>query len=130
MSFEVALAMASFALALVSLVMQVFDGDAKKIVIAVLGILVLTTGERLYRSWQRQKEVAFVSDQVLAKLGTQDQTFDEIFDAQHFESVDVVNEALDHLRYERKADDKIIHCSDQVNRLRFYRVRVYFQTNP
>ena len=50
---------------------------------------------------------------MLAHVGNEDQTFDELFEAQHFKSLGVVNEALNDLLHDGKLGERTVECGDQ-----------------
>ena len=118
---------ASFAIALGGLVARIyFPPDSRKETISavVIAFLVLMTGVGLYQAVEHERHVEAISTKIVAALGSDTKTFDQIYEALFPVDFPVANEALDYLVNSNIVGHRVLDVRDDLGSR--FRVRGYY----
>ena len=100
--------------------------DRKKIAIAiVLAVFFTTSIVAFVKAGQHQEQVAFISQQVIDKIGTGSMTFDQLFGQAYFPNLTDLSEAMDNLIKKGIIGQNVIEMRDDQGAS--FPVRVYYK---
>lgn len=105
MQLETFLSITSFSISLGGLVaVFVFKSGKKEVALSVIiSALLATTGIMLYGSFQHERLISSVQNEIVSELSAGTLTFDQLFQELHYVSFPIVSEALF-----RAVEDQII----------------------
>jgi hypothetical protein len=128
---ELSLSLGGILLGIVGIALQIYvlDGQRKRILVAVTFTTLIVGSVFVgYQSYSYGRIVARVADDIVAVLGNQPRTFEEVYEALFETDVAVANEALDRLVRSQRVAQTIVTLTEENRRADHHRVRVYYAT--
>ena len=125
MSIELMLTIISFAISIGGLV-PVFTKKEKKAIIyaMVISALIAVSAISLWATYQHNKNISEVEEEIIKKISNKTLTFDQIYEEVYFKSFSLVNEALFNGVKEQSIGDSLISLRGDDNSM--IKVRVYY----
>lgn len=126
MTLQTLLAVASFALSIGGLVRISIRSETTKgvSIVVIISALVLLSSIELYQTYQHHQHLNTVSQDILAALGQEVMTLDQLYETLHYEELSIVTEAVDDLVGEHNVGQKILELKDVFGSS--FRVRGYY----